>query len=167
MTSDVVIRPAVDEDWPALWEIIREVALAGETFAMPPAPVENDAYRDWMTEPPGRVMVCEDGTGQVLGTANMYANRPAQGAHVASGSLMIASEARGHGIGRKLVQDMIDWANRSGFSAIQYNAVVETNTAAVRLYLSEGFTILGTAPGAFVHPRQGAVGVHIMWRQLR
>jgi len=47
---------------------------------------------------------------------------------------------------------MISWARRSGFAAIQFNAVVDTNTAAVLLYESLGFVTLGTAPGAFRHP---------------
>lgn len=160
------IRPAEDKDWPELWEIIREVAAAGETFAMDSSPAEEDAHHDWMTPPPGRVVVAVDGHGTIVGTANMYANRPAQGAHIASGSLMVSSRARGSGVGRELVKDMLGWASDSGFAAVKYNAVAETNTSAVQLYLSEGFTILGTAPGAFIHPRLGAVGLHIMWKQL-
>jgi ribosomal protein S18 acetylase RimI-like enzyme len=97
----------------------------------------------------------------------MYANRPGPGSHVASGSLMAASQARGKGVGRALTTDMISWARRSGFAAIQFNAVVDTNTAAVRLYESLGFITLGTAPGAFRHPILGPVGLRIMWLDLR
>lgn len=61
---------------------------------------------------------------------------------------------------------MIDWTESQGFSAIQFNAVVETNHSAIDLCRSEGFTIIGSAPGAFVHPREGKVGLHIMWRDL-
>ena len=76
----------------------------------------------------------------------MYANRPGPGSHVASGSLMVAAQARGNGVGRALTTDVIGWARRSGFAAIQFNAVVDTNTTAVRLYESLGFVTLGTAP---------------------
>lgn len=65
-----------------------------------------------------------------------------------------------------LVRDMVRWADEQRFAAIQFNAVVETNASAVQLYQSEGFKILGTAPGAFIHPRSGPVGLHIMWRDL-
>jgi hypothetical protein len=61
---------------------------------------------------------------------------------------------------------MINWARRNGFAAIQFNAVVETNTAAVLLYQSLGFITLGTAPGAFRHPVLGPVGLRIMWLDL-
>lgn len=160
------VRAASDEDWPAIWPVIAEVARAGETFAMDATPDEATARADWMTRPPGRVTVACDADGAILGTANMYANRPAQGSHIASGSIMVDARARGRGVGRALVRDLVEWATRSGFAGIQFNAVVDTNLAAIRLYESEGFTTLGTAPGAFMHPTRGPVGLRIMWRQL-
>ena len=62
---------------------------------------------------------------------------------------------------------MIDWAQRSGFAAIQFNAVVDTSTAAVLLYESLGFVTVGTVPGAFRHPVLGPVGLRIMWLDLQ
>ena len=103
----------------------------------------------------------------MTGTANMYANRPGPGSHVASGSLMVAREARGTGVGRALATDLVAWAREGGFAAIQFNAVVEVNTAAIRLYESLGFVTLGTAPGAFRHPDHGDVGLRILWLDLR
>jgi hypothetical protein len=97
----------------------------------------------------------------------MYANRPGPGSHVASGSLMVAKQARGKGVGRALTTDMIRWARRSGFAAIQFNAVVDTNTAVVHLYERLGLVTVGTAPGAFRHPTAGPVGLRIMWLDLR
>lgn len=49
---------------------------------------------------------------------------------------------------------------------MQFNAVVETNTHAVRLCLSLGFEILGTLSEGFRHPAQGFVGLHVMYRRL-
>jgi predicted GNAT superfamily acetyltransferase len=80
---------------------------------------------------------------------------------------MVAKQARGKGGGRALTADMISWARRSEFAAIQFNAVVDTNTAAIHLYESLGFVTLGTAPGAFRHPILGPVGLGIMWLDLR
>ena len=79
---------------------------------------------------------------------------------------MVDRAVRGTGAGRALVEDMIAWAAREGFAAIQFNAVVDTNTAAVHLYESLGFVTLGIAPGAFRHPERGDVGLRIMWRDL-
>jgi RimJ/RimL family protein N-acetyltransferase len=49
---------------------------------------------------------------------------------------------------------------------MQFNAVVETNHAAVAIYKRLGFRLIGTVPGAFAHPTQGRVGLHIMYREL-
>ena len=160
------VREATAEDWPSIWPIIQEVAAAEETFAMVADPDEDDMRASWMTPPPGRVVVAVDDQGVVAGTANMYANRPNQGAHVASGSFMVAAQARGLGVGRQLVRDMITWTTKQGFSGIQFNAVVASNEGAVRLYESEGFLIIGAAPGGFAHPTLGLVDLLILWRDL-
>ena len=62
---------------------------------------------------------------------------------------------------------MIAWHRREGYAAIQFNAVVETNTAAVRLWRDLGFVVVGTVPEAFAHPRHGRVGLHVMFRYLQ
>ncbi|MEA5360106.1 GNAT family N-acetyltransferase [Amycolatopsis sp., V23-08] len=162
----LVIREARAEDWPGIWPILRDVVTEQETFPYDPAITEDDARRMWLLAPPARVVVATGG-GRVTGTANMYANRPGPGRHVASGSLMVAAGARGTGVGRALAADLVGWARRTGFAAVQFNAVVDVNTAAVRLYESLGFVTLGVAPGAFRHPRLGDVGLRIMWLDLR
>ena len=154
MASAFAIREAREDDWPQIWPIIHDVITEQQTFAYDPAMSEDEAKRDWLLTAPARVVVAADGE-LILGTANMYANRPGPGSHVASGSLMVAKQARSKGVGRALTTDMIRWAQRSGFAAIQFNAVVDTNTAAVHLYESLGFVTLGTAPGAFRHPILG------------
>ena len=166
LASTFAIRAARDDDWPQIWPIIHDVITEQQTFAYDPAMSEDDAKRDWLLTAPARVIVAAAGD-RILGTANMYANRPGPGSHVASGSLMVAKQARGKGVGRALTTDMISWARQSGFAAIQFNAVVDTNTAAVLLYESLGFVTLGTAPGAFRHPLLGPVGLRIMWLDLR
>ncbi len=161
-----LVRPATDADWPSIWPIIQEVAASQDTFAMEAAPNERDMRLSWMTQPEGRAVVALDEEGLVLGTANMYPNRPNQGSHVASGSFMVGAPARGQGVGRALVRDMIDWTVERGFLGIQFNAVVASNDRAVRLYESEGFRIVGAAPGGFLHPTLGPVDLLILWRDL-
>lgn len=133
------VRAATTDDWVGIWPIIQEVAAAEETFAMDARPDEAETRDSWITPPPGRVVVAVDDRGQIVGTANMYANRPNQGSHVASRSLMVAAGSRCLGVGRQLVRDMIEWTAAQGFRGIQFNAVVATNKGALRLYESEGF----------------------------
>jgi ribosomal protein S18 acetylase RimI-like enzyme len=42
---------------------------------------------------------------------------------------------------------------------MQFNFVISTNTAAIRLWQELGFEIAGTLPGAFRHPEKGYVDV--------
>ncbi|MGA2014056.1 MAG: GNAT family N-acetyltransferase [Solirubrobacteraceae bacterium] len=160
------IRAATAGDWSGIWRIVREVVVAGDTFAYAPEMTENEARALWMVASPGRTTIAVDGVA-VLGTANMYANRAGPGAHVASASFMVASAARGGGVGRALVEDALTWARAAGFRSMQFNAVAETNAAAVELYRSVGFSIAGTVPDAFDHPEHGLVGLHVMYLKLR
>jgi ribosomal protein S18 acetylase RimI-like enzyme len=49
---------------------------------------------------------------------------------------------------------------------MQFNAVVESNERAVRLWQDLGFEIIGTVPEAFEHPTLGRVGLHIMYQRF-
>ena len=69
-------------------------------------------------------------------------------------------------MGRALGRYVLDWARSSGFTGIQFKAVVETNSAAVHLWHSLGYDILGTAPESFDHPEHGLVGLHMMFQRL-
>jgi L-amino acid N-acyltransferase YncA len=162
----ITIREARPEDWEAIWPFFREIVAAGETYAYDREMTEPEGRRMWMLQAPGRTVVATDAAGTVIGTANMYANRPGPGSHVASASFMVDPQRAGQGVGRALGEHVIDWARQSGFRAIQFNAVVETNQGAVALWRSLGFEILATVPEAFNHPRQGYVGLLIMHRFL-
>ena len=162
----MTIRDATPEDWAAIWPFFREIVTASETYAYDPNMDEAEGRRTWMIDPPGRTVVATDADGTVLGTASMYANRPGPGAHVASASFMVDPGHVGHGTGRALGEHVIEWARENGFRAIQFNAVVETNTAAVALWRSLGFEVLTTVPEAFKHPAHGYVGLLIMHRFL-
>jgi GNAT superfamily N-acetyltransferase len=162
----VVIRNARPDDWNAIWPFFRRIVAAGETFAYDRDMDKSEAQRIWMVTAPARVVVATDLEDTVIGTANMYANRGGPGAHVASASFMVDPRRDGHGTGRALGEHVLDWARDSGFRAIQFNAVVETNEPAVALWRSLGFTVLATVPEAFDHPTHGYVGLLIMHRFL-
>jgi len=160
------IRDATEQDWPAIWPFLHQIVTAGETYAYDPDMTEDQARRLWMVGPPGRTVVAVDDGGAVVGTANMYANRPGPGSHVASASFMVDPARAGRGTGRALGEAMLQWARERGFRAVQFNAVVKTNERAVKLWRSLGFEVIGTVPEAFAHPVHGYVGLHIMYRRL-
>jgi L-amino acid N-acyltransferase YncA len=161
----VEIRKYIDSDWPSVWSIFREVVTAGETYAYDPDWSSEQAREAWVEAPPGYTVVACEGS-RVLGTAKMGPNRPGRGAHVATASFMVAADARGRGVGRALGEYALAWAKAQGYAAMQFNAVVESNLAAVRLWQELGFQIIGTVPEAFAHPTLGRVGLHIMHRRL-
>jgi L-amino acid N-acyltransferase YncA len=156
------VRPG---DWPQIWPILKETVRAGETYAYDPEMTSEQGRAAWSAEPPGATVVAV-AEGVVLGTATMGPNRAGPGAHVGTASFLVASHARGGGVGRALATYVVDWHRRHGFRGIQFNAVVETNTAAVALWSSLGFRIVGTVPGAFRHPEHGYVGLHVMYLPL-
>ena len=161
----MTIRPATADDWPRIWPFFREIVDAGETYAYPLDLTSEQARDLWLMPPPGQTVVLVDGD-EVLGSATMGPNRPGRGAHIGTGSFMVSSAARGRGVGRALAEYVVRWHRDQGFRGIQFNAVVETNTAAVRLWQSLGFEIIGTVPGAFDSRAHGPVALHVMYLAL-
>ncbi|MDQ6522632.1 GNAT family N-acetyltransferase [Nocardioides sp. LHD-245] len=159
----LAVRPYADGDWPAVAEIIAEVLTAGETYAMPA--LDDAGARDFWLGQPGAVAVAEV-DGVVVGTAKMGPNRPAQGSHIGTASFMVSTAARGAGVGRALGQHVVAWHREHGFAGIQFNAVVATNEAAVALWRSLGFEVVGTVPRAFRRPDGSLVGLHVMFLDL-
>lgn len=162
----IEITPFDEAAWPDVWSIIQEVASAGETFTYPRDISEELARRIWIQAEPAHTVIASASGDGVIGTARMGPNQMGPGAHVATASFMVKSSARGRGAGRALGQYAIEWAERSGFRSMQFNAVVETNERAVALWKSLGFSVIGTVPEAFAHPALGYVGLHIMHRPL-
>ncbi|MBB2910663.1 GNAT superfamily N-acetyltransferase [Streptosporangium becharense] len=156
------IRDFTDDDWDRVWPIVRDVVRARETFTYDPDMTSTQARRTWVVAPPGRTVVAVDGD-RLLGTAHMQTNRPGPGSHVSTASFMVAADARGRGVGTALCAFALDWARERGYAGMQFNAVAESNTTAVRLYEKLGFTVVGTVPGAFAHPTLGRVGLHVMY----
>jgi L-amino acid N-acyltransferase YncA len=118
-----------------------------------------------MEGPPSATFVAVD-DGVVLGSAKSGPNRPGRGAHVSTASFMVDPDHGGRGVGRALGEHVLAWAAAQGYRSMQFNAVVQSNTAAVRLWRSLGFEIVGTVPEAFDSARHGLVGLHVMYRSL-
>jgi ribosomal protein S18 acetylase RimI-like enzyme len=162
VADTVQIRPYVDSDWPRVWPIVQEVIQAQDTFPYDPAMTPPQAQATWIEAPPGLTVVAVDGY-RVLGTAKMGSNRAGPGSHISTASFMVASAARGKGVGTALLRFAMDWARAAGYAGMQFNAVAESNLVAVELYQRHGFVLIGTVPGAFVHPTLGRVGLHVMY----
>ncbi|MGF0175467.1 N-acetyltransferase family protein [Streptomyces sp. Marseille-Q5077] len=160
----MLIREAAADDWPRIWSFWHRIVAAGETYTWDPDTSEDAARALWMN-PAKRVYVVEDDSGSVVASAYVTPNYGGPAARIANAGFMVDPEQGGRGIGRLLAEHILTAAKSDGYRGMVFNAVVETNPA-VRLWISLGFTILGTVPDAFDHPRHGRVGLHIMHKAL-
>lgn len=159
------VRDATDRDWQEIFPIFDAIVSAGTTYAYPEGMSSADAKALWMPGPPARTVVALT-DDVIVGSATMGPNRPGRGSHIATASFMVDPAAHGRGIGRALGEDMLAWARDQGYRGVQFNAVVESNHAAVHLWQSLGFAIVGTVPGAFRHRDDGYVGLHVMFMSI-
>lgn len=159
-----MFRPAVDDDWPGIWEVFQSVVATGDTYPYPPEILESEARSVWMS-PSHDVSVAQIDE-EIVGTAYLKPNLPGLGDHVANAGWMIAPRSQGRGIGRPFAGYVLDRARAAGYRGMQFNAVVSTNTGAIALWRSLGFEIIGTVPRAFRHPSEGFVPIHVMYRDL-
>lgn len=71
-------------------------------------------------------------------------------------NLAVDPAARRRGIGRLLVDAMVDRLRQGGASQI-FLEVRRSNTAAIALYQAAGFSLLGERRGYYTHPREDAL----------
>lgn len=75
---------------------------------------------------------------RLVGHVTLERDRHPVTRHVASLAIAVAAEARGRGIGRRLMETGIAWARQAGVEKIVLS-VYPHNTAAIALYRSFGF----------------------------
>jgi L-amino acid N-acyltransferase YncA len=165
MANGLAFRPATGADWPAIWPIWHDIVAAGDTYTYDPATGSEQAQQMWLPSGKDETWLVEL-DGAPVGTYHLSPNQSGPGAHVANASYMVGSAARGHGVGRAMVEHSLVRAAESGYRGIQFNAVASSNVYAVKLYHDLGFATIGTVPGGFRHPEQGFVDLLIMYRSL-
>jgi len=158
------IRAATEADHDAIWNIFHEIVAAGDTYVFDPQMSREEALAYWFRADTHTYVAEKD--GRVLGTYILRPNQLGPGSHVANAAFMVASDAQGSGVGRKMAEHCLDEARRMGFRAVQFNFVVSTNAPAIHLWEQLGFKIVGALPGAFHHPDQGYVDVYVMYCSL-
>jgi ribosomal protein S18 acetylase RimI-like enzyme len=153
-----------------MFEIFHAVVAPGDTYIFAANTTSDDARTYWLgPEITTWVAVDADAAGdgeRIVGMYKMIANRRDRGAHVANASFMVDPACQGRRIGETLGRHCLQEAARAGYAAMQFNFVVSTNTAAVKLWKKLGFAIIGTAPKAFRHETLGLVDVYVMHRFL-
>jgi len=158
------IRKASKADEPRIWEIIKSVISSGDTYVFAPDSSKEKMLAFWCdAEKKTFVALSEK---KIVGTFFLKANQPDLGSHIANAGYMVAPEARGKKVGRMMAEFSIEEARRLGYVAMQFNFVVKSNEAAVKLWLGLGFKIIGEIPEAFNHIENGLMNVYIMHRKI-
>ena len=158
------LRMATEDDFATIWKIFHEIILAGDTFVNDETFSEQEAHQMWLGPSVKTFVVCTN--EHVVGAYKLVPNASGRGSHVANGSYIVDANYRGRGIGHLLVEHSLQEAEKAGYKAIQFNFVVSTNHAAVRLYKKFGFQTLATLPKAFCHPTLGYVDAYLMHRSM-
>lgn len=89
-------------------------------------------------------------SNEVVGLYILHPNNVGRCGHISNASYAVKKSKRGMHIGEFLVKDCLAKAKEIGFKILQFNAVVATNTSALKLYAKLGFTQLGIIPSGFM-----------------
>jgi L-amino acid N-acyltransferase YncA len=163
-SPEVMIRRAADADFESMWSIFRDVIASEDTYVFSPDTPRERALAYWFG--PGVTSYVAVADERIVGMYKIVQNQPGLGSHVANASFMVSPSYSGKGAGRQMGRHCLREARRQGFRAMQFNFVVSTNAAAVALWKSLGFAIVGTLPQVFKHRHLGYVDAHVMYRSL-
>lgn len=158
------IREATREDFEQIWPILREVVAAGDTYAYPRDIAREQAVEMWLDAPRMTFVIEEEGT--ILGSYYIRDNQAGPGDHVCNCAYVVSPAARGRGLATAMCEHSQEVARTLGYEAMQFNFVVSTNEAAVRLWSALGFATVGRLPKAFRHPSLGHVDALVMYKWL-
>ncbi|MDO4585255.1 MAG: GNAT family N-acetyltransferase [Planctomycetia bacterium] len=95
-------------------------------------------------------LACEQESGKIVGCYILHPNNIGRCGHICNASYAVHPDWRGYHIGEQLVKHSLAKGKELGFRILQFNAVVKSNQAALRLYEKLGFVPLGTIPGGFL-----------------
>ena len=162
----ITIRKATLADAKQIWQILKVTNSGGNTF---PFLTEKDQEEKemmdyWLANDKHVYVAEEDGT--ILGSLYLKDNQPGRGAHIANAAYTVSEKSRGKGVGKLMGEFSLKEAKQLGYKALQFNLVVKTNQAAVNLWKSIGFEIIGEIPEAFQHKEFGFVNAYIMYQKL-
>lgn len=145
----IVVREFTCEDIPAMIIIWNEVVEDG--IAFPQIELLNKkSGKDFFASQSFTGVAIEQETGKMVGLYILHPNNVGRCGHISNASYAVKGDERGKKIGEVLVLHCIAKAKEIGFKILQFNAVVRTNTAALRLYEKLGFVRLGVIPNGFL-----------------
>jgi L-amino acid N-acyltransferase YncA len=139
----VTIRPAASGDADTICNIHNQ-GIVDRIATLDTATRTSEFVRDWLARRAARhpVIVAEvDGELVGWGSLNAFNPRPAYD-HVADFSVYVERSRRGQGIGRRVLEQLIQLAREAGYHKMVLSALAR-NDAGRGLYTSAGFSTVG------------------------
>ena len=138
--DDFAIGPMTAADVPAVLTIYGEGIASGHATFQTEVPDWDDWNAGHLVQPR---LVARDASGTVLGWAALSpVSRRAVYRGVVEESVYVAAAARGHGVGRALLAEMVRASEAAGVWTLQAGIFPE-NTASLALHEAAGFRVVG------------------------
>lgn len=134
-----MIRAMRADDGPAVLRIYQQGIDTGHATFQDQAP----SWIEWDQSHAPQVRLLAEHNGQAVGWASLSAisTRPVY-TGVAEHSIYIANEARGQGVGLKLLKAFIEYSEAAGYWMLQ-SGVFPENKASIAMHEYAGFRIVG------------------------
>lgn len=140
MTVEIKIRYMTPEDWPQVKDIYEEgIKSKNATFE-----TQAPTYEKWMEAAHPQCHLVVEENNQVLAWAKVLftSARPVY-AGVGEVSIYVHPNAKGKGVGRKLLQELITVSEQQGFWTLKA-VIFPENVASINLHKKCGFRVVGT-----------------------
>ncbi|MGD8190269.1 GNAT family N-acetyltransferase [Brevibacillus ginsengisoli] len=142
----IIIRPAVPSDAEGFLQLTDEVADETDFLNFGPGEfgltVEQEReFLEYVSQSTGELCLVAELNGQIIGNLTFRCGTMSRTAHTGEFGVMVAKRFWGMGIGKKLVQNMLDWAKNSTEGQIRKISLTvrADNERAIRLYENVGF----------------------------
>lgn len=167
----VVLRHARPEDAAALIDFLKITATETRFLLSEPEEItftieQEEAFIQSRIDSDNELLLVATIDGQHIGNCSLSAMGPKQRyRHRCSVAIALYREYCGLGLGRQMMQAVLDQANRCGYEQAELEVVAD-NAAAIALYQSLGFEIYGTSPHNMKYQDGRYADAHLMVKYL-
>lgn len=146
--SPIIVRRPSGDDAPAVLTYLRRVGAESEFLSFgaegpPITEAEERAFLASVRSAPNAIALIAEQNGEIVGMLSFKGGNRVRTRHVGEFGISVARRVQGTGVGRRLMELLIQWAQR-GETVRKINLVVRVdNGRAIALYESLGFVVEG------------------------
>lgn len=150
----IILRSANPSDSAPLIELTASILIESKFLVTQSEEfsVTVDEERNWIVsyiDSPDKILILAENSDGIIGMANVQASRRLRVKHRADLGIIILQSWRGQGVGKLLMQTIIDWARVHPAIEKLSLSVFAENTTAINLYSSLGFIEEGRRPNEY------------------